>query len=120
MQAIQFKYTVGSTKDRVGKGKRIIIVDCITEIGQVPGALWIFSTDSKSQLKREKQEISFEESAVTEEKARETEDTLGGQDNESKVVSAFFTTQSKKRKSITKEPTATAKRFKRTQTGKTQ
>ena len=31
--------TVGCTKDNVGKGKRIIIVDCITENGPVPGAL---------------------------------------------------------------------------------
>ena len=86
-RSIEVYGKVGSTKDKVGKGKRIIIVDCITENGPVPGALWIFSTDSKSQLKREKQEISFEESAVTEEKAREMEDTLGDQDKESKVVS---------------------------------
>ena len=49
--------TVGCTKDNVGKGKRIIIVDCITENGPVPGALRIFSAGSKSQ--KEKQEISF-------------------------------------------------------------
>ena len=61
--------TVGCTKDNVGKGKRIIIVDCITENGPVPGALWIFSAGSKSQ--KEKQEISFEETAVTIEKAKE-------------------------------------------------
>ena len=72
--------TVGSTKDKVWKGKRIIIVDYITENGPVPGALWIFSTDSVST---EKQEISFEESALTEEKAREMEYTLEDQDKES-------------------------------------
>ena len=60
--------TVGCTKD-VGKGKRIIIVDCITENGPVPGALWIFSAGSKSQ--KEKQEISFKETAVNIEKAKE-------------------------------------------------
>ena len=27
------------TKDPVGRGKRLIIVDCITEDGPVPGAL---------------------------------------------------------------------------------
>ena len=43
--------TVGCTKDNVGKGKRIIIVDCITENGAVPGALWIFSAGSKSRRK---------------------------------------------------------------------
>ena len=62
--------TVGCTKDNVGKGKRIIIVDCITENGPAHGALWIFSAGSKSQ--KEKQEISFEETAVTIEKAKET------------------------------------------------
>ena len=35
--------SVGCTKDNVGKGKRVIIVDCMTENGPVPGALWIFS-----------------------------------------------------------------------------
>ena len=60
--------TVGCTKDNVGKGKRIIIVDCITENGPVPGALWIFSAGSKSQ--KVKQEISFKETAVTIEKSK--------------------------------------------------
>ena len=36
--------TDGCTKDPVGRGKRLIIVDCITEDGPVPGALWTFST----------------------------------------------------------------------------
>ena len=31
--------TVGTTKCSTGKGKRLIIVDCITENGPVPGAL---------------------------------------------------------------------------------
>ena len=70
--------TVGCTKDNVGKGKRIIIVDCITENGPVPGALWIFSAGSKSQ--KEKQEISFKETAVTIEKAKETVQAVGEQD----------------------------------------
>ena len=41
--------TVGSTKDPVGRGKRLIIVDCITEYGPVPGALWKFSTQTTSK-----------------------------------------------------------------------
>ena len=41
-RSIKENGTVGCTKDNVGKGKRIIIVDCITENGPVPGALWIF------------------------------------------------------------------------------
>ena len=60
--------TVGCTKDKVGKGKRIIIVYCITENGPVPGALWIFSAGSKSH--KEKQEISFKETTVTVKKQR--------------------------------------------------
>ena len=55
--------TVGCTKDNVGKGKRIIIVDCIPENGPVPGSLWIFSAGSKSQ--KEKQEILLKETAIT-------------------------------------------------------
>ena len=41
--------TVGCTKDPVGRGKRLIIVDCITEDGPVPGALWTFSTQTTSK-----------------------------------------------------------------------
>ena len=40
--------TVGCTKEKIGKGKRLIVVDCITESGPVPGALWIFS-ETKSK-----------------------------------------------------------------------
>ena len=66
--------SVGCTKDNVGKGNRIIIVDCITENGPVPGALWIFSADGQKTVK--KQEKLFEESAVNTEKARENENTV--------------------------------------------
>ena len=41
--------SVGCTKDNVGKRKRIIIVDCITENGPVLGALWIFSADGQKR-----------------------------------------------------------------------
>ena len=41
--------TVGCTKDLMGRGKRLIIVDCITENGPIPGALWTFSTQSKTK-----------------------------------------------------------------------
>ena len=57
---------------------RIIIIDCITENGPVLGALWIFSTDSKSQ-KGVKQDISFEETAVTTEKAKEVGNTAAAE-----------------------------------------
>ena len=87
--------TVGCTKDNVGKGKRIIIVDCITENGPVPGALWIFSAGSKSQ--KEKQEISFKETTVTIEKAKETVHAVEEQDSGPKNVPSTSTTRSTKK-----------------------
>lgn len=107
-RSIETYGTVGCTKDKVGKGKRIIIVDCITENGPVPGALWIFSTDSKPQVKKEKREISFEESAVTDEKARETGYTCGDDDN----GSTSSTIKPKKRKSKTNDVSVKAKKIK--------
>ena len=41
--------TIGCTKDLMGRGKRLIIVDCITENGPIPRALWTFSTESKTK-----------------------------------------------------------------------
>ena len=67
--------SVGCTKDIAGKGKRIIIVDCITENGPVPGALWIFSADGQEK-KVKKQEKLFEESAANAEKVRVNESTV--------------------------------------------
>ena len=50
--------TVRCTKDPVGRGKRLIIVDCITEDGQVPRALWTFSTQTMSKkVKQEMQKV---------------------------------------------------------------
>ena len=103
--------TVGCTKDNVGKGKRIIIVDCITENGPVPGALWIFSAGSKSQ--KEKQEISFKETAVTIEKAKETVQAVEEQDSWPKNVPSTSTTRSPKRKSKANEPLAKSKKVKK-------
>ena len=48
--------TVGCTNDLMGRGKRLMIVDCITENGPIPGALWTFPTESKT--KREENMIS--------------------------------------------------------------
>ena len=42
---------VGCTRDVLGRGKRLIIVDCITENGPIPGALRTFSTESKTKGK---------------------------------------------------------------------
>ena len=103
--------TVGCTKYNVGKGKRIIIVDCITENGPVPDAFWIFSAGSKSQ--KEKQEISFKETAVTIEKAKETVRAVEEQDSGTKNVPSTSTTRSTKRKSKANEPLAKSKNVKR-------
>lgn len=111
-RSIQEFGTVGCTKDKIGKGKRIIIVDCMTENGPVPGALWIFSPDSKSQ-KREKQEISFEETAVTIEKAEEIADAVGEQESGSKNVPSSSMPKPIKRKSKVMDPPATSKKAKK-------
>ena len=39
--------TTGCTNLHVGKGRRIVISDAITENGTVPGALWIYKAASK-------------------------------------------------------------------------
>ena len=39
--------TTGCTNLHVGKGRRIVISDAITENGTVPGALWIYKAVSK-------------------------------------------------------------------------
>ena len=62
--------TVGTTKCSTGKGKRLIIVDCITENGPAPGALWSFSAESKPKQEKEV-ENQFVEMAVAQEKANE-------------------------------------------------
>ena len=39
--------TTGCTNLHVGKGRRIVISDAITENGTVPGSLWIYKAASK-------------------------------------------------------------------------
>ena len=56
----------------MGRRKRLIIVDCITENGQIPGDLWTFSTVSKTK-REEKHEFQFIETLVAEERDRENE-----------------------------------------------
>ena len=64
--------TVGCTKDLMGRVKRLIIVNCITENapknGHIPGALWTFLTESKTR-KGKSYNFQFTETAVAEEKA---------------------------------------------------
>ena len=66
--------TVGCTKDLTGRGKRLIIVDCITENGPIPGALWTFSTESKTK-REEKYDFQFIETVVAKERYRENENS---------------------------------------------
>ena len=49
-----------------------MIVDCITENGPIPGALWTFSTESKTKREK-KHDFQFIETAVAEERDRENE-----------------------------------------------
>ena len=62
--------TVGCTKDLMGRDKHLIIVDCITKNGSIPGALWTFLTESKTK-KGKSYDSKFTETAVAETKARE-------------------------------------------------
>ena len=48
--------TLGCTKDPVGKGKRLIISDAMTERGPVNGVLWIFPADSKKRKRATNEE----------------------------------------------------------------
>ena len=64
--------TVGCTKDLMGRGKRLITVECITEHGPIPGALWTLSTESKTK-REEKHDFQFIETAVAEGRDRENE-----------------------------------------------
>ena len=83
--------TVGCTKDLTEKGKRLIIVDCITENGPVPGELWICPTESNA---KQEKKYEFIETAADEEKAREM---LHNQIQKNQTTEDFQTTSTKKR-----------------------
>lgn len=56
LRALKFEgLSVGCTKDPIGKGKRIIITDAMTEDGPIEGALWIFNAESKKRKSKLKQ-----------------------------------------------------------------
>ena len=61
---------VGTTKCSTTKGKRLIIVDCITENGPVPGAFWTFSAVPKPKQEKEV-ENQFVQTADAQENANE-------------------------------------------------
>ena len=44
--------TVGCTKTQVGKGKRLIITDAMTQNGPVDGGLWIFKAETKKKKQK--------------------------------------------------------------------
>ena len=73
--------TVGCTKDLMGRGKRLTIVDCITENGPIPGALWTFSTESKTK-REEKHDFQFIETVVAEERDRENGNSTQKQEDQ--------------------------------------
>ena len=73
--------TVGCTKDLMGRGKRLIIVNCIAENGPISGALWTFSTESKTK-REEKHDFQFIETAVAEERDRENENSNQKQEDQ--------------------------------------
>ena len=62
--------TVDCTKYLMDRAKYLIIIDCITENGPIPGALWSFLTESKTENEKS-YDFQFTETAVAEEKARE-------------------------------------------------
>ena len=57
------------------------ILDCITENGQIPRALWTFSTKSKTN-REEKHDFHFIETAVAKERDRENENSNQKQEDQ--------------------------------------
>ena len=88
--------TVGCTKDPVGRGKRLIIVDCITEDGPVPGALWTFSTQTTSK-KVKKYDFPPVESAVADEKAQEMQKIQKQNDHMGENLQVSTSTKNKRK-----------------------
>ena len=88
--------TVGCTKDPVGRGKRLIIVDCITEDGPVPGALWAFSTQTTSK-KVKKFDFPPVESAFADEKSREMQNIQKQNDHMEENLQVSTSTKNKQK-----------------------
>ena len=91
--------TVGCTKDPVGRGKRLVIVDCITEDGPVPGALWTFSTQTTSK-KVKKYHFPPVESAVADKKAREMQKIQKQNDHMEENLQASTSTKNKRKEKV--------------------
>ena len=88
--------TVVCTKDPVGRGKRLIIVDCFTEDRPVPGGLWTFSTQTMSK-KVKKYDFTPVESAVADEKAREMQKIQKQNDHMEEILQASTSTKNKRK-----------------------
>ena len=88
--------TVGCTKDPVGRGKRLIMVDCITEDGPVPGALWTFSTQTTPK-KVKKYDFPPVENAVADEKAGEMQKIQKQNDRMEENLQASTSTKNKRK-----------------------
>ena len=88
--------TFACTKDPFGRGKRLIIVDCTTEDGPVPGALWTFSTKTTSK-KVKKYDFPPVESAVADEKAREMQKIQKQNDHMEENLQASTSTKNKRK-----------------------
>ena len=88
--------TVGCTKDPVGRGKRLITVDCITEEGPVSGALWTFSTQTTSSRVK-KYDFPPVESAVADEKAREMQKIKKQNDHMEENLQVSTSTKNKRK-----------------------
>ena len=65
----------------MGRGKCLRIVDCITDNGPIPGALWTFSTESKTK-REEKHDFQFIGTAVPEERDRENKNSNQKQEDQ--------------------------------------
>ena len=91
--------TVGCTKDPVGSGKRLIIVDCITEDGPVPGALWTFSTQTMSK-KVKKYDFPRVESVAADKKALEMQKIQKQNDHMEENLQASTSTKNKRKEKV--------------------
>ena len=65
----------------IGRGKRLIITDCITKNRPIPGALWTFSIELITK-KEEKHDSQFIETAVAKERDRENENSSQKQEDQ--------------------------------------
>ena len=97
-------------KKKVSKGKCLIVVDCITENGPVPGALWIFS-DSKPGTENQ-ETVEHVETSV--EKQRAVENVATEAQEEENISNQPGSSKTKKRKSKVDQSSTTSKKSKKT------